>query len=135
MKFLPHNATEDQKSYAEVIRGYTDPHMAKTLANQRIAKDNHVWHKECNEIISLYLQRGLRIRPDWESVKDGIMLEALRAKFSQNQHLRSMLLATGEAKIYEASPIDSYWGLGMDKKGKNRLGLLLEQVRGELQTM
>ena len=35
------------------------------------------------------------LRPDWEQVKDAVMLEALRAKFTQHAELREKLLATG----------------------------------------
>src|SRR4051794_8648084 len=37
------------------------------------------------------------LRADWEIVKDDIMREALRAKFSQHSELKSLLLGTGEA--------------------------------------
>jgi ribA/ribD-fused uncharacterized protein len=72
------------------------------------------------------------LRPDWERVKDGIMLEALRAKFTQHHHLRELLLATGDARLVEHTSRDSYWGDGGDGTGKNRLGRLLMQVRQEL---
>lgn len=72
------------------------------------------------------------LRRDWESVKDQVMLDALRAKFGQHDDLREVLLGTGDAKLIEHTANDSYWGDGGDGSGKNRLGQLLMRVRGEL---
>lgn len=72
------------------------------------------------------------LRRDWESAKDQVMLDALRAKFTQHEELRDILLGTGEAKLVEHTANDSYWGDGGDGSGKNRLGQLLMRVRDEL---
>lgn len=72
------------------------------------------------------------LRPDWESVKDEIMREVLRAKFAQHASLRSLLLSTGEAELVEHTTNDRYWGDGGDGYGKNRLGQLLMELRCEL---
>jgi len=39
------------------------------------------------------------------------------------------LLSTGDAEIVENSPIDYYWGCGANGSGKNRLGIILMEVR------
>src|SRR5262245_52470731 len=49
------------------------------------------------------------LRRDWESVKDALMREAVLAKFTQHDDLRSTLLGTGEAEIIEHTENDSYW--------------------------
>jgi ribA/ribD-fused uncharacterized protein len=72
------------------------------------------------------------LRPDWETVKDHIMREALRAKFAQHTSLRSLLLSTGNAELVEHTTNDRYWADGGDGSGKNRLGQLLMELRGEL---
>ena len=72
------------------------------------------------------------LRPDWEAVKEQVMLEVLRAKFTQHEDLKAVLLGTGDAKLVEHTEKDSYWGDGGDGSGKNRLGLLLMQLREEL---
>jgi ribA/ribD-fused uncharacterized protein len=74
------------------------------------------------------------LRPDWESVKEQVMHEALRAKFAQHAHLAELLLSTGDAELIEATGNDRYWANGGDGSGKNRLGYLLAQVREELRT-
>jgi len=76
--------------------------------------------------------RKIKIRRDWESVKVSIMADALHAKFTQHDELRDILLATGEAKLVEHTPRDSYWGDGGDGSGKNMLGQLLMKLRDEL---
>lgn len=72
------------------------------------------------------------LRADWEVVKDGIMLDALRAKFTQHAELRELLLETGNALLVEHTANDRYWGDGGDGSGKNMLGALLMRVRQEL---
>jgi N-glycosidase YbiA len=72
------------------------------------------------------------LRRDWDSVKDRIMLDAVRAKFTQHEELHAVLLGTGDARLVEHTTNDSYWGDGGDGSGKNRLGQILMQVRAEL---
>lgn len=74
------------------------------------------------------------LRPDWEEVKDEVMLQALRMKFNQNPEIAKGLLATGDAILIEHTRNDAYWADGGDGSGKNKLGLLLMQVREELKT-
>lgn len=72
------------------------------------------------------------LRADWDEVKESVMISALRAKISQHPRIREKLLESGNARLIEASPYDSYWGEGKDRKGQNRLGELLMQIRNEL---
>lgn len=76
--------------------------------------------------------RARPLRADWDAVKEQIMLEALRAKFTQHPDLGERLRATGDALLVEQRARDAYWGDGGDGHGLNRLGALLMQVRGEL---
>ena len=69
-------------------------------------------------------ERHRPLRPDWEEVKDDVMRRALRAKFTQHDSHRELLLGTGES--------DSYWGDGGDRTGGNMLGKLLMELRTEL---
>ncbi len=70
--------------------------------------------------------------PEWDKKKLQVMAEAVRAKFTQNPELTEMLLATGDNEIAEESPIDSFWGLGKDKDGRNELGQIIMKVREDL---
>ena len=76
--------------------------------------------------------RTLRLRRDWDHVKNGVMHDAVLAKFTQHAELRFLLLYTGEAEIVEHAPGDAYWGDGGDGHGRNVLGRILVQVREEL---
>jgi ribA/ribD-fused uncharacterized protein len=79
------------------------------------------------------LGRRVRLRPDWESVKQAIMEEIVRAKFTQNKHLREKLLKTSSAELIEANQWgDTYWGVCRGK-GRNELGKILMRVRTEMQ--
>jgi N-glycosidase YbiA len=72
------------------------------------------------------------LRKDWESVKDGVMMKALRAKFAAYPELVTLLLSTNEEALIENTTNDYYWGCGTDGTGKNMLGRLLVKLREEL---
>ena len=76
--------------------------------------------------------RNRPLRPDWEKIKEDVMLRALRSKFTQHAALKQLLLGTGDAELVEHSDNDRYWADGGDGSGLNRLGQLLMQVREEL---
>lgn len=99
----------ENAEYRQQIRTAGSPQHAKTLGRTQ----------------------KLAIRPDWDQVRDSVMLEALRMKFSHPK-LREILLSTKRRELVENSPYDAYWGIGRNGVGKNRLGALLMQVREEL---
>lgn len=78
--------------------------------------------------------RKVKIRPDWESIKEQIMGFALWEKF-KNPKLREKLIETGNATLIEGNYWhDNYWGECqceecMNKVKQNRLGCLLMAVR------
>ena len=82
------------------------------------------------------LGRQVQLRPDWEQVKVGIMEEIVRAKFTQNEHLKWQLLETGDAKLIEGNNWnDTFWGVNAaNGKGANHLGKILMKIRAELRT-
>jgi len=76
------------------------------------------------------LGRLADLRPDWEDVKDDVMLDLLRQKFVYS-NLVLMLDDTGDSILLEDNRWgDRYWGV-VDGVGLNRLGMLLMQVREE----
>lgn len=77
------------------------------------------------------LGRKIQLRPDWEKIKDNVMLTGLRKKFADPE-LRSLLLATGDEELVEGNYWgDTYWGV-CNGVGQNKLGKLLMQVREEI---
>ncbi len=89
-------------------------------------------HLDGEEAWKLAQRHSYQQRADWYQVRENIMQEVLRAKFKQHIDLRDLLLATGDAYLVENSSRDAFWADGGDGKGKNRLGQLLMQLRGEL---
>jgi hypothetical protein len=76
--------------------------------------------------------RKVKVRRDWDGIKDQVMRKAVRRKFEAHADLRERLLGTGDEKLVEATTDDYYWGCGTDGTGKNRLGQILMEVRAEL---
>ncbi len=77
--------------------------------------------------------RKVALRPNWELIKDNVMLQIVRNKFNQNPVLAQKLLCTGNAQLIEGNNWgDNYWGVCDRAKGKNKLGIILMQVREEL---
>ena len=75
--------------------------------------------------------RAYAIQPDWDVIREDVMRHALRRKF-EHRELRALLLSTGNRPLIEASPFDRYWGAGRDGTGRNRLGVLLMELRDAL---
>lgn len=75
------------------------------------------------------------IAPGWSKTKFDRMRAVLRAKFTQHEDLRALLLSTGEAVLIESAtvdnPVNRLWG-EVNGKGKNMLGNMLMELREEL---
>lgn len=80
----------------------------------------------------------------WDKVNLQIVYKGNYSKFTQNDGLKSALLATGNKILVEASPYDQIWGIGMGEeengidnpinwKGQNLLGWAITLVKQELQ--
>ena len=76
----------------------------------------------------------------WNGMRQIIIYEGLKAKFSQNKDLMNLLLSTGDSMLAECAVRDTIWGIGLsmtdpdrlniDKwKGQNLLGFALMMVR------
>ena len=78
------------------------------------------------------LGRKVQLRSDWENVKDDVMYEICKAKFSQNTELKKRLLSTGNEQLEEGNTWgDKIWGT-VNGIGENRLGKILMRIREEL---
>lgn len=54
--------------------------------------------------------RQVALRPDWEQVKDKVMYDIVKCKFSMNNGLKEKLLATGNVMLIEGNNWnDTYW--------------------------
>lgn len=78
----------------------------------------------------------------WNEIRYNVMLEANKAKYSQNKKLKDFLLSPAlRGKHYcEASPVDCVWGVGLSEndpladdeaswKGQNLLGKAIDETR------
>jgi ribA/ribD-fused uncharacterized protein len=80
---------------------------------------------------------------EWDAISRDVVTLGNRAKFTQHEDLKALLLETGNLEIVEASPYDTLWGIGLGEQdprcldkatwqGKNWLGECLMRVRQEL---
>lgn len=82
--------------------------------------------------------RKVKMRPQWEQVKERFMYKALEAKY-QIPDFKASLLSTGDEEIVEYNKWhDNEWGSCLcvkcrHKVGKNKLGKLLMKLREKLQ--
>ncbi len=76
--------------------------------------------------------RSHPLRTDWETIKDDIMRQAIIAKFTQYEDMKTLLLSTGDSELIEHTTNDNYWADGGDGTGKNMLGKILMDVREQL---
>ncbi|WP_299165347.1 NADAR family protein [uncultured Tateyamaria sp.] len=76
------------------------------------------------------------VAPGWSKNKFDRMRAVLRAKFAQHEDLMKTLLETGEARLVESAtvdnPVNRLWG-EVNGEGKNTLGIMLMELRAELQ--
>lgn len=84
--------------------------------------------------------RNVKLRPDWESIKDAVMRDLINIKFSHGI-LANMLLSTGDAYLEEGNYWhDNYWGVcycfrcqAKDQpKALNKLGQMLMEKRSQI---
>ena len=82
--------------------------------------------------------RNVKLRPDWEKIKVDVMRLGLILKFTDAE-LAQKLIATGDEELVEGNWWhDNTWGnchctACSRKGGRNLLGMLLMEVRKELQ--
>lgn len=118
------------------INGETWPTTEHYFQAQKFAGTRHETEvrkaHSPKEAANMGRDRKRPLRSDWEKVKDDIMREAVRAKFTQYEQLKKTLLSTGDSILVEHTVNDSYWGDGGDGSGKNMLGKILMEIREEL---
>ncbi len=79
----------------------------------------------------------------WIQNRESIVIKGLTAKFTQNEDLKELLLATGNHTLAECAVHDRIWGIGLsmhdnrrlDQKqwrGQSLLGKCLMEVRSKL---
>lgn len=75
------------------------------------------------------LGKSIKLRKDWEEIKDQTMYEICAAKFEQNPNLMDLLVLTGKRPLEEGNHWnDRYWGT-VNGVGQNKLGKILMDIR------
>jgi len=71
----------------------------------------------------------------WKKVKDTVMAQIVFQKFTNNQDLKELLLATGEKYLEETNSWkDVYWGV-CNGVGQNKLGKILMATRSYIRNV
>jgi len=79
----------------------------------------------------------------WSLIREELVFDICKAKFTQSAKMREELLNTGNTLLVEASPYDKIWGIGLGVEdprsldeaqwqGLNLLGQVLTNVREEI---
>jgi ribA/ribD-fused uncharacterized protein len=78
--------------------------------------------------------RHVPLPPKWDDIKIDVMRDVLLTKFRDDPHLRSQLIATGDAILEEGNSWgDTFWGIDIRTGiGENHLGILLMELRDRL---
>ena len=74
--------------------------------------------------------KTVKLRPDWETVKVGIMRSLIRNKFSHEDMADELMMTGGRELIEENTWGDKFWGVSKGE-GENQLGELLMDIRDE----
>jgi ribA/ribD-fused uncharacterized protein len=124
---LEFNCAEQYMMYAKAIY-FNDPETGKKIMG---ASEPRAQKKLGREV------KGFNDRT-WAEVREKVVEEANWAKFTQNDELKEVMLASGDKTLVEASPTDRIWGIGYREKdamgnqaswGQNLLGKCLMRVR------
>lgn len=111
------NCRECNLEIVKGIMGTTDPATIKNFGRQIKGFDEKLWNK----------------------YKYAIVVNGNHLEFSQNEHMKDILLATDKREIIEAAHYDRVWGIGFNEKdalvtdrclwGENLLGKAIMEVR------
>ena len=73
------------------------------------------------------------MREDWNTYRETVMMNVNREKFGDaHPELKQLLINTGDSILLNASPQDNFWGIGRKREGRNKLGKILMEIRGDL---
>jgi len=65
--------------------------------------------------------------------RDELMEKIFRAKLTQHQDIRDILIESGDRELLKVYDTDYYWGTGADGSGENRMGKLWMKLRSEIE--
>ncbi len=74
------------------------------------------------------LGRKVKLRPDWDKIKDDIMSLVVNRKFTCNPQLQQKLINITNPIVEDNTWGDTYWGK-VNGNGENKLGIILTAYR------
>lgn len=77
-------------------------------------------------------KRHKSLRRDWKQGRETVMTRGVYVRCRTHPAVAQELLDTGDQKIVENSNFDYFWGCGRDRRGDNRYGKVLMNVRAKL---
>ena len=122
--------------YYDNNRWSTSEHAYQAAKSYKVEEKLEIWEARTPDKAKK-LGRKVSMRPDWEVVKDQIMYEIVKDKFT-DEILAARLLATGDEILVEGNYWhDNYWGSCVCDKcrilpKRNQLGKTLMRVSEEL---
>jgi ribA/ribD-fused uncharacterized protein len=97
-----------------------------------LSKEERLKFETLQPNVAKSLGRRVKLRSDWETIKDQVMYDCVKDKFTRHEDLSKKLLDTEDAILVEGNTWkDDYWGV-CNGKGLNKLGHILMKVRDEL---
>jgi predicted NAD-dependent protein-ADP-ribosyltransferase YbiA (DUF1768 family) len=135
LKYDFDGAPEANIDLVKLIVSASTPYKAKVIANAyRGGPSRYAWQRTLSSQARVLIDAGATPRPDIDvdSVRIDMMRRCLRAKFKRNSQCRKLLLSTYPSDLVEASPYDTFWGVGRRGDGQNHLGTLLMDLREQL---
>lgn len=74
------------------------------------------------------------LRADWSRVREVVMTRGIYVRARTWPVIAQALLDTGDKVLVENSQYDYFWGCGRDRRGENRYGQVLMNVRERLRS-
>lgn len=130
-KYNYEGVNDASRALAEQIRIQSTPNKAKILASSCSSTPRFAWQKQLHDMHHKAAKDGAAIMPDWDAQRLKIMHMIVSLKFTQSRECADKLHKTIGAKLQEASPYDTFWGIGANGRGENHLGKILCAVREE----
>lgn len=75
----------------------------------------------------------IKLRDNWDKIKEQVMYDVCKYKFTMHPDLKAKLLSTNEEELIEGNYWgDTYWGECPLGNGQNKLGKILMRIRNEI---
>ena len=122
-----------------ILDGHTFGYVENAYVSRK--KDSEAWRQFCSDPSTTpgKAKREGRLlkelRPDWDDIRVGTMVECLKQKYSQAPYYE-LLLQTGNKHIQEGNTWnDTFWGVNLDTNvGENLLGKAIMEIRKYLRS-